>query len=565
MTIPATAPPRVAIRRRFVITTLVVLSVVLAAHLSDVRLGALFDAGGSASASALFAQLLRPDVSSDFLVRIATLSVESLFIGVLGTCIAAALGLTLALGATRVPRLPDPPDRSAAVWLAGGAVRFLSRSVLAVLRSVPDLVWAFLFVRLFGLGPGPAVLAIGLSTGGIMGKLFAELAEAADPLPVHALRRSGAGRIAAFLYGVVPQVRKQWVSYAVFRLECSLRSASILGIVGAGGLGSEIALSVRYFQYDKLATALLAVLVYVIAFELLSSVLRRRRIRWTFGFAAVVSAASLVYLDIPWREMGRSGLLDSLPGLGVGSELSSYLARALRLTLETVAMAWCATIGAAVLAFLWSPFAASTFAVGGYLANPPGSRRTGRIVRRIALLFSRLPFQVTRAMPELTLALMFVVWVGPGAFAGVLAIGVHTIGVLGRLYADVYDEVERPPVAALEASGASRFPVWLYGVLPQVGPRLLAFTLYRFEVNVRATAMVGFVGAGGIGDALDTAISLFHIRDLVVLLVLTLAVVTIIDWFGDRARHRLLTASFAGQGASRPLPWRPQNIKPWRP
>lgn len=545
-------------------TALVVLSVVLAAHLSDVRLGALFDADGSANASALFAELLRPDLSSDFLVRIATLSVESLFIGVLGTCIAAALGLTLALGATRVPRLPDPPDRSAAVWLAGGAVRFLSRSVLAVLRSVPDLVWAFLFVRLFGLGPGPAVFAIGLSSGGIMGKLFAELAEAADPLPVHALRRSGAGRIAAYLYGVVPQVRKQWVSYAVFRLECSVRSASVLGIVGAGGLGSEIALSVRYLQYDKLATALLAVLVYVIAFELLSSVLRRRRIRWTVAFAAVGSAASLVYLDIPWREMG-SGLFDTLPGLGVGSELSSYLPRVLRLTLETVAMAWCATIGAAVLAFAWSPFAASTFAVGGYLANPPSRRRTGRIVRRIALLFSRLPFQVTRAVPELTLALMFVVWVGPGAFAGVLAIGVHTVGVLGRLYADVYDEVERPPVAALEASGASRFAVWLYGVLPQVGPRLLAFTLYRFEVNVRATAMVGFVGAGGIGDPLDTAISLFHRRDLVVLLVMTLAVVTIIDWVGDRARHRILTASYAGHSASRPLPWRPQSIKPWRP
>jgi phosphonate transport system permease protein len=160
------------------------------------------------------------------------------------------------------------------------------------------------------------------------------------------------------------------------------------------------------------------------------------------------------------------------------------------------------------------------------------------------LLVARLVLQVCRAMPELTLALVFVVWVGPGPFAGVLAVGLHTVGVLGRLYTDVYEEVEPGPVGALESTGASRFGIWIYGVVPQVSARILAFTLYRFEVNVRVTAMVGFVGAGGIGDAIHTAISLFHTADLILLLAVILGVVTLMDAAGDRLRFRILTARF---------------------
>lgn len=135
-------------------------------------------------------------------------------------------------------------------------------------------------------------------------------------------------------------------------------------------------------------------------------------------------------------------------------------------------------------------------------------------------------------------------WVGPGPFAGVLAVGVHTIGVLGRLYSDVHEEVDPGSVGALENAGASPLGIWLYGIFPQAAPRFLAFTLYRFEVNVRMTAMVGFAGAGGIGDSIDTAISLFHGPDLVVLLGVLFGVVVTLDHLGDRVRRRILTSRF---------------------
>jgi phosphonate transport system permease protein len=416
--------------------------------------------------------------------------------------------------------------------------------VLGVFRSIPDIIWAYLFVRLVGLGPGPAVLAIGISTGGIIGKLFAELAEATDPEPIHALRRAGIGRLGILIHGVLPQVQRQWVGYALFRLECSIRSASILGVVGAGGLGSEIALSVRYFEYDKLATALLAVLAYVIAFEIISALLRRCRIKWTLWSAAAGSLVALAYLDIPWTQMWASNMVpDAMPAIG-GPEAAAMVRRAVSLIFETIAMAWCATIAAAALAFVIAPLASGTLTVGSHRKDSPRARGPTRYLVWAMLLAARLVLQVCRAMPELTLALIFVVWVGPGPFAGVLAVGLHTVGVLGRLYTDVYEEVEPGPVGALESTGASRLGIWIYGVIPQVAPRIMAFTLYRFEVNVRATAMVGFVGAGGIGDAIHTAISLFHTADLILLLAVILGVVTLLDAAGDRVRFRILTARF---------------------
>jgi len=158
---------------------------------------------------------------------------------------------------------------------------------------------------------------------------------------------------------------------------------------------------------------------------------------------------------------------------------------------------------------------------------------------------SRAVLQGTRVMPELTLALVFVVWVGGGPLAGILAIAVHNIGVMGRLFADVLEEAEAGPPAVLQAQGAGPLATFLFGVMPQVRARLAAYSLYRFEVNVRATAMVGFVGAGGIGDALNTAISLFHMRDLTLLLITMALLVAVVDAIGDHVRSRILSTTRA--------------------
>lgn len=548
-------------RGRITAYALVALSVALCAYASGVRLGPLFDAAGTKSALELLHGFASPDFSNEFLWRIATLSLESILIGVLATTTAAVLGVVAAFFIIKVPNLDDSPERAPFRDALGGVFRFVVRAVLTLFRSIPEVVWAFLFVRMIGLGPGAAVLAITVTAAGIFGKLFAELAESVEPESIRALRRLGVGRFGILLHGVLPQVWRQWLGYSFFRLECSVRSASILGIVGAGGLGTEIALSTRYFEYGKLATTLLAVLAFVIAIELLSKVLRRQSFKWTLGFALVGSVVALIRLPIPWSEMSVSKLVPEWITAGGGSETAAFVWKALKLAAQTVAMAWCATWGAAVIAMVLSPISAGTLSRrshGGDMVV--GRHGLGRAMSWLGFALSRLFQQACRAMPELTLALVFIVWVGPGSFAGVLAIGIHTIGVLGRLYSDVYEDVDPGSVTAIENTGASRFAVWLFGTLPQVAPRLLAFTLYRFEVNVRATAMVGFVGAGGIGGEIDTAISLFHGVDLLLLLAVLYALVVALDFFGDRVRQRIVrtrsqsTRDALVRGASRPLP-----------
>ena len=518
----------------------VALSVAVCMELTHAQPGKLFDRDGLSNAGDILSGFVHPDVSVDFLTRVWALSLESLLIGILGTVLAVLLGGALAFFAIRVPDLPEPPRREPAVVRVGlGIARSVSRLMLGFLRSVPEIVWAYILVRILGLGPGAAVLAIALTSAGSIGKLYAELAEAVDPRAIHSLRATGASRWAILLFAVVPQVKRQWIGYALFRLECNIRSGTILGVVGAGGLGSEIGLSIRYFQYDKLATTLLAVLAFVMALEMLSAQLRQRSVRWSLAFAGLGGALAFYQLDIPWGDL----LTSTAPSMFTFDKLTfdrSFIHTVLGQIGDTLMMAWVATVTAAVLAFVLAPMAATALMTGSYLPDPPRPSGVTQVMRHALMWLSRGVLQVTRAMPELTLALLFVVWVGGGPLAGMLAIAFHNIGVLGRLYANVLEEVEADPAAALQAQGASGMATFLHGVLPQVKARLAAFTLYQFEVNVRATAMVGFVGAGGIGDALDTAISLFHMQDLTLLLITMLLVVSVVDAIGDRTRTQIL-------------------------
>jgi phosphonate transport system permease protein len=539
---------RGAERRRFLLWTAIAVSAVIATRFTGADFTHLADKDGIANAMNILSGFAHPDVSSDFLQRIFKLSLESLFIGIMGSVVAVVVGAGLALTTIRVPDLPLPPKTPPAPLRYGfEAIRTAGRWLLALFRSIPEIVWAYIFVRLFGLGVIPAILAIGLTVGGSIGKLYSELAESVDPRTVLAMRAMGARRSSILLFSVIPQVGRQWIAYALFRLECNIRSGTILGVVGAGGLGSEIGLAVRYFQYDKLATALIAVLVFVIALELVSAWLRRSPSWYTFAAAALGTAASVAFLDIPWSDLfnpaGLSLLAESVPFDW------SFIRMAGGQVMDTLAMAWVATIVSAVVAFLMAPLASAPLTTGSYLPDPVRAAGPGALLVHAAKWLSRWFLQVTRAMPELTLALVFVVWVGAGSLAGILAIAVHNAGVLGRLYSDVLEEVEPGTPAAMQAMGAGRLATFLFGVLPQVRARLAAFTLYRFEVNVRATAMVGFVGAGGIGDSLNTAISLFHMQDLTLLLATMVGLVTVVDTVGDRIRGAILRSDHGHKAA----------------
>jgi len=145
-----------------------------------------------------------------------------------------------------------------------------------------------------------------------------------------------------------------------------------------------------------------------------------------------------------------------------------------------------------------------------------------------------------RTIPEILWALIFVFVVGLGPFPGVLALGVHTAGVLGKLFAEVIEDVDPRPIEALQATGAGRLAIILYGILPQAAPQFLSYALYRWEVNIRAAAVLGFVGAGGLGQRIHVAISLFHEHQLLTLILAIYVIVTVVDALSAYLRARLL-------------------------
>ena len=505
--------------------------------------GLLFQPDGLSNASALIQGLLNPTFEADFVQRVLRLSVESFAIGVTGLALALFLGVPLGLLGARLPRLIQGPSPNALQDFFTRWVRPVSRLVLTILRSIPEIIWAFLFVRILGLGPGPAVLAIGLSFAGIIGKLFAELMESAAPEPGQSLRRIGVSPFGVAFYGVLPQVRHQWVGYGLFRLECAIRSAAILGVVGAGGLGTEIDLSIRYFEYDKLGTALIALLVSIFLLEIVSRFLRKAATRWSLIVVSLGAVLGSWSLGITWLELFSMQALEQMilfvQGFSDPSLDTQFIWASVIGMLETIGMALFATAGAALCAFVLAPLGAWQIVSFEYLKDAPkGAKHQGIFWGLMGMV--RGLFQMLRAMPELVWALIFVVWIGAGSMAGMMAIGVHTVGILGRLFGEVYEDIEERYPRALEARGAGRMGGWAYGVLPQALPQLLSFSLFRFEVNIRATAMVGFVGAGGIGDAIHTAISLFHFRELATLLIILVLMVSLVDALSSALRFKIL-------------------------
>ncbi len=149
------------------------------------------------------------------------------------------------------------------------------RGLLIVLRSVPELVWALVFVRVVGLGPTAGVLAIALTYGGMLGKVYGEILESGELQPTQALMRNGSGRLQALFYGLLPQNAAELTSYTVYRWECAIRSSVVLGFVGAGGLGQQLDNSMKMFRGGEVCTMLLVFVALVALADRVSAGLRK--------------------------------------------------------------------------------------------------------------------------------------------------------------------------------------------------------------------------------------------------------------------------------------------------
>jgi phosphonate transport system permease protein len=234
----------------------------------------LFDLQSLQAAWRFLSDFLHPAHDAEFLAMVARDAWKTVAIA---TC-----GLSLALlGA--IPATLLVTERLSVSRLGTGRIaplprllRQLVRWLLVLLRSVPELVWALLFVRIFSLGPTAGVLAIALTYAGMLGKVYAEILESTDHHASEVLLQNGSGRLAALLYGALPEAASELVSYTVYRWECAIRGSVVMGFVGAGGLGQRMDESTKMLAGGEVATMLIVFVLLVAAADLVSKYLRRR-------------------------------------------------------------------------------------------------------------------------------------------------------------------------------------------------------------------------------------------------------------------------------------------------
>ena len=254
-----------------------------------------------------------------------------------------------------------------------------------------------------------------------------------------------------------------------------------------------------------------------------------------------------------WSYRGSEIRLTELFSREGGAQILAYAKRlfppdlspnviqeAVRGTFETFAISFMGTLLAAAIAFLVVFFASRNLIYSGLLYDMEPKRGWYRALRLVPYLLSKGLLNFLRTVPEMLWALIFVFIVGLGPFAGVLALGAHTGGVLGKLFGEVLEDVDPQPVESLQSTGANKLQILFYGIVPQVLPQFISYTLYRWEVNIRVAAVLGFVGAGGLGQRIYVAISLFFENQLLTFLIFIYVLVTIVDYLSAYLRRRMI-------------------------
>jgi phosphonate transport system permease protein len=515
--------------------------------------------------------LFPPDLSPNFLRTVLWAVMQTIATAVAGTLLSIALALPLGVLATGTLWSRGVLVSAGVGSLgheAGAIASRVSRALLGFMRAVPDLVWALLFVAALGLGPLAGTLALTVGYGGVLGRVYADVFEHVDPQPLEALQSTGANRLQIFLRGVWPQALPHLVAYSLYSFECCVRAAAVLGFVGAGGIGYEVSVSMRLFEYGQVLTLLLVFVALLAVTDVSSRFVRAHLIKhpnkkttrivvrrgtakaWrpfqSSSKRLVISILALLSLAACFRLAGFTS--DAFATAGISGRVTDFVRHMLppdlswafihnlgTALLQTIAISLIGTLIGLALAVVLAIPATSTLTL--LPGDSPGKVLIiDRVLRWLMFWSARLVLNVLRSIPELVWVLICILAVGIGPFAGTIALGLHTAGVLGKLYAETMEEVPIRPVEALRSLGARPLQVLFWAIWPQARPLLSSYTVLRWEMNLRASTILGLVGGGGLGQAIYNNVQLGIYSRLTTLTLLVYALVLTSDWIGERLR-----------------------------
>jgi phosphonate transport system permease protein len=388
--------------------------------------------------------------------------------------------------------------------------------LLATVRAIPDLTMAILFVVVVGIGPPSGMLALATFYSAAMGKVFADLFISADPEPIEALHATGARRLMVALYGLLPLRSRDLLTYGTYEFESKVRACVIVGAVGAGGLAGELVGTINELQYQRTLTVIIVLVLLVIVVDRFAWLVRRYPL-----LLLTLLPVGIICAWINWPQNFFFAHTLGVVRAMLPPKLSSDEFQGVpRLIGETLFIAFGGTAMAALLAVPLGAAAARNLAPA-FIYVP---------VRRF--------LEILRAIPDLVWGLLLVTTAVLGPPAGMLAIGLHSTGVFGKLYSESIENVQPDPVLALAATGAPRISLASFGLLPLAFPPMAVLTLFRFEWNMRAATVMGIIGAGGIGEALFNAQQQFFYNKMVAYLIITWGLVMLTDLANAALRKR---------------------------
>jgi phosphonate transport system permease protein len=474
---------------------------------------------------------VQPDLSSEILSVTLNATVVTLAYAVCGTFLSVILGAIAGLFCSEL-------------WwteiLKAKAGFNIVRAFLAFPRAIHELIWGLFFVNIWGIDPVVAIFAIAIPFGAITAKIFSEILDETPRQPLRVLINSGVSPITAFFYSLLPQAFLNLLSYTFYRFECSIRSAAVLGIIGAGGLGYEIFLSLQSLKYNQLWTFFYA-LIFLNGLVDFASARSRNQLgcatRLDLNLHRQSNTQKFSFQTL-YSLLPIAGCLICFSFWSVHPDFTKLWApRAQRLFSELVQSSFppnfeeiSSLIPLSIDTIAMSILAIALAALGGLLLAFPAAQNS-LIARAILLLCRAIP------APIWALVILYVMF--PGILPGAIGLGLHNLGILGRLFTEVIENLEQPPLEALRSQGTPKASVFLYGVLPPTIPRFLAYTLYRWEVCMRETVIVGLVGAGGLGRSLTEQLSSFDYRSLIVTLGAFFLLTFLVDGMSATVRRSL--------------------------
>lgn len=526
-------------------------------------------------------------------------AIETFLMAFAGTALGVVLAIPIAVAAAR--NISTNP-----------VVRGAARALIVVTRALPELVLALIFVRVYSIGVLPGIMALGIHSIGMLGKLFADAIEQIDPGPREGVQATGSGRLQEFTTGIWPQVLPSVIAVSLYRLDINFRASTLLGLVGAGGIGLQIRAHQGSLDYEQLLGVTLVIIVLILAVEMVSTSIRsmilghnrskqprlntwlrrtpaveqftpadhdaaaavangqaagngdtaavitgvddgefdgpasdRQRLRppWTrerismalFGAGtAVLLVLAFVIPDISFIEM-----IQGLP------EIPRTMARLIPTNFEWWqtedpndawwASDWITPLFETVAMGLGATGMALFFAI-------PTALLAARNVAPARWIYqaSRLFILLVRALPDLIVAVIFVAALGLGPKPGVLALAIGLYGFATKLFADAIEEISEQPRDGVRATGASGVQELTTSVIPQAMPSIVSNSLYLFDVSLRASAVLGIVGAGGIGFALFQGMRLLRFDLVGGLLIIVFIFVYLIEMLSGWIRKQVI-------------------------